>query len=206
MHVQSVYICGLTQHVQIGCGTTWQGCETNVLSLGPDVISPGSIRLTTVLYLSPAITSTCGPLVAIIIPKWVIAPRLRRYNPIINLTLEMFSGGTVKKINEIIFHAWIKRKTRPVFSYKMRYIVGYGLIEMAISTNPKPTIYRNLHENTGPGGQPIRFRPLFSYVLNPPMSRLCDWERINFVICLTGTEIGARHVTEGEFILKQTWW
>ena len=38
----------------------------------------------------------------------------------------------------------------PVFSYKLRYIVGFGLVEMAISTNPKPTIYRNLYENTGP--------------------------------------------------------
>ena len=28
----------------------------------------------------------------------------------------------------------------PVFSYKLRYIVGFGLDEMAISTNPKPTI------------------------------------------------------------------
>ena len=38
----------------------------------------------------------------------------------------------------------------PVFSYKLRYIVGLGLVEMAISTNPKPTIYRNLYGNTGP--------------------------------------------------------
>ena len=28
--------------------------------------------------------------------------------------------------------------------------VGFGLVEMAISTNPKLTIYRNLYENTGP--------------------------------------------------------
>ena len=41
-------------------------------------------------------------------------------------------------------------ETRPVFSYKLRYIVGLGLVEMAISTNPKPTIYRNLYGNTGP--------------------------------------------------------
>ena len=44
-----------------------------------------------------------------------------------------------------------------VFSYKLRYIVGFGLagmyrigfesVEMAISTNPKPTIYRNLQDN-----------------------------------------------------------
>ena len=40
--------------------------------------------------------------------------------------------------------------TGPVFSYKLRYIVGFWLVEMAISTNHKPTIYRNLYENTGP--------------------------------------------------------
>ena len=39
----------------------------------------------------------------------------------------------------------------PVFSYKLRYIVGFWLVKMAISTNQKPTIYRNLYENTGPG-------------------------------------------------------
>ena len=39
---------------------------------------------------------------------------------------------------------------RPVFSYKLRYIVDFGLVKMAISTNPKPTIYRNLYEITAP--------------------------------------------------------
>ena len=39
---------------------------------------------------------------------------------------------------------------KPVFSDKSRYIVGFGLVEMAISTNPKLTIYRTLDENTGP--------------------------------------------------------
>ena len=38
----------------------------------------------------------------------------------------------------------------PVFSYKLRYIVGFWLIETAVSTNQKPTMYRNLYENTGP--------------------------------------------------------
>ena len=41
-------------------------------------------------------------------------------------------------------------KPGAVFSYKLRYIVGFWLVEMAISTNQKPTIYRNLYENTGP--------------------------------------------------------
>ena len=32
-----------------------------------------------------------------------------------------------------------------------RGIISYlGLVEMAISTNPKPTIYRNLYENADP--------------------------------------------------------
>ena len=37
-----------------------------------------------------------------------------------------------------------------MFLYKLRHIVGFGLIEMAISTNPKPTMCRSLYENTGP--------------------------------------------------------
>ena len=32
---------------------------------------------------------------------------------------------------------------------KLQYIVGFWLVEMAISTNPKPTIYPNLYENAG---------------------------------------------------------
>ena len=34
-------------------------------------------------------------------------------------------------------------------AYKLRYIAGFGFVEMAISTNPEPTIYCNLYENTG---------------------------------------------------------
>ena len=56
-------------------------------------------------------------------------------------------------------------KPGTVFSYKLRYIVGFWLVEMAISTNPKPTIYRNLHENTG---------QVFS-VLNKPI--VYSWSR-----------------------------
>ena len=38
----------------------------------------------------------------------------------------------------------------PVFSYKLRDLAGFGLVEMVISTNTKPTIYRNVYEDTGP--------------------------------------------------------
>ena len=41
--------------------------------------------------------------------------------------------------------------TLPVFSHKLRCILGFGLVEMAIWTNPKPTLYRNLYENLGSG-------------------------------------------------------
>ena len=41
----------------------------------------------------------------------------------------------------------------PIFSYNLRYIVGFWLVEMAISTNQKLTIYRNLYENTALGMQ-----------------------------------------------------
>ena len=43
-------------------------------------------------------------------------------------------------------------RSRHVFSYKLRYIIGFGLVEMAISTNPKPMIYRNLYDNTSQAG------------------------------------------------------
>ena len=39
--------------------------------------------------------------------------------------------------------------TGSVFSYKLRYIAGFGLVEMTISTNPNPTIYCNLYDNNG---------------------------------------------------------
>ena len=42
------------------------------------------------------------------------------------------------------------RSPGAVFSYKLRYIVGFWLVEIAISTNQKPTIYRKLYENMGP--------------------------------------------------------
>ena len=39
-------------------------------------------------------------------------------------------------------------KSRPLFSDKLRYDVGFRLVAISIATNPKPTIYRNLYENT----------------------------------------------------------
>ena len=54
-------------------------------------------------------------------------------------------------VNILNINYHLKINARAVFSYKLRYIVGFWLVEMAISTNQKPTIYRNLCENTGPG-------------------------------------------------------
>ena len=53
----------------------------------------------------------------------------------------------------------------PVFSYKLRYIVGFWLVEMAISTNQKSTIYRNLYENTAPAIVPGPCGALLYYML-----------------------------------------
>ena len=41
------------------------------------------------------------------------------------------------------------------YSHKLRYIVGFWLVEMAISTNQMPTIYRNLYDDTGLDSQAI---------------------------------------------------
>ena len=45
-------------------------------------------------------------------------------------------------------HLKAVKTERPVFAYMLPYIVGFGLFEMVISTNPKPAIYRNLYYNT----------------------------------------------------------
>ena len=47
--------------------------------------------------------------------------------------------------------AWQYYRPGFVFSYKLRYIVGFWLVEMAIWTDQKPAIYRNSYENTHPG-------------------------------------------------------
>ena len=53
--------------------------------------------------------------------------------------------------------------------------------EMAISTNQKPTIYRNLYENTGPG---------IDYILNQNKENLCL--HIFVVLMLVQCRIGLR--------------
>ena len=45
-------------------------------------------------------------------------------------------------IQPIIAEATIGYVSGLVFLYKLRYIVGFGLVEMTISTNPNSTIYR----------------------------------------------------------------
>ena len=53
-----------------------------------------------------------------------------------------------------LLHAFLPATaTEPVSTYKLRYIAGFWLVEMVISTNHKPTIYRNLYENTATDSQ-----------------------------------------------------
>ena len=49
------------------------------------------------------------------------------------------------------------------------YIAGFGLVEVAISTSPKPTIYRKFCENMGPGAQ----RSSMFNVVNSPLTSQC---------------------------------
>ena len=48
-----------------------------------------------------------------------------------------------------------------LFSCMSRYIAGFGLVEMAISTNPKPVIYRDVHIIQA---QPIVWKAHYCYL------------------------------------------
>ena len=56
------------------------------------------------------------------------------------------SGSANSRLHEYMHTAPLGRrdgkhiKPGSVFSYKLRYIVGFGLVAMAITTNPEPTI------------------------------------------------------------------
>ena len=60
----------------------------------------------------------------------------------------------------------------PVLSYNLRYIVGSGLVEMDISTNLKPAIYRNVYENTASVARQISRCPM----VGEPEGRDCKFE------------------------------
>ena len=89
--------------------------------------------------------------------------------------------------NKRVYEGVLDWLTNPetVFSSKLRYIVGFWLVEMAISTNQKPTIYRTLYENTGIF-TPVRPNWPWCWV---------DWWRI-----LMLTESGVR------WEIIPTWW
>ena len=58
---------------------------------------------------------------------------------------------------------------------KLRYIVGVWLVEMAISTNQTPTIYRNLYENTVPNvlkQKRLVLQILNNYMIGPSCIRI----------------------------------
>ena len=69
------------------------------------------------------------------------------------------------------------KRSDPVFSYKLRYIVGFWLVEMAISTNQKPTIYRDLYENTGPS---LGLCSILSLDPRTPISHFYDHDLLKY--------------------------
>ena len=57
----------------------------------------------------------------------------------------------------------------PVFSYRLRWVVGFELVEMAVSTNRRPTMGRGLWGNAGSWVQLVKtgggiFRSTFSLI------------------------------------------
>ena len=57
----------------------------------------------------------------------------------------VLAGTTTRFADHCVVHLYLSTLSGPIFSYKLLYIVGFRLVEMAISTNPKPMIYRNLY-------------------------------------------------------------
>ena len=85
-----------------------------------------------------------------------------------------------------------------VFSYKLRYIVGFWLAEMAISTNQKPTIYRNLYENTGPDKlETLIF--ILSYRLAAQLENYID------PACRVDCQVSKPHKVDTLFSLPDNW-
>ena len=74
--------------------------------------------------------------------KWYIHPfisRGTRYSRVYMLEIIIFKF-------KVEVRQFIKRQPE-------QYVVGFKLVVMGISTNLKPTIYRNLYEKTGPDRQ-----------------------------------------------------
>ena len=65
----------------------------------------------------------------------------------------------------------IGRGPGTALAYKLRYIVGFGLVEMDISTNPKRTMYRNLYENAEP--DVLQCKTKRQYLLTLQVTRHC---------------------------------
>ena len=60
-----------------------------------------------------------------------------------------------------------------VSSYKLRYTVGFGLVEIAISTNPKLAIYCSSYENTGAVIRTVKWRQ--KTVTYEPRANSSNW-------------------------------
>ena len=75
--------------------------------------------------------------------------------------IELASHSNAHTVNHfaVLRSPGFLKKRVPIFTYKLRYIVGFRLFKMAISTNPKPSIYHNLYEDTGPGEMMISVMP-----------------------------------------------
>ena len=63
----------------------------------------------------------------------------------IQIALASREGTKLLELRDLI---WREGGSEPVFSDKLRYIAGFRFVEMVISPNQNPTIYRNLYKHT----------------------------------------------------------
>ena len=145
-------------------------------------LSPVLMSVTPLTRPPPPLTSrSVTPLTPL--PQWALL------TPSLTIVTVCYPPRALQPRAHVWAHlpAWIYpgNTLPPVFSYKLRYIVGFWLVEMAISTNQKPTIYRHLYENTAPA-------PLFVLLLGQRRRRWANIkttlaERLVFAQCCNMT-------------------
>ena len=83
--------------------------------------------------------------------QWLFSMSIKYMSVFMSVCMYILYCESAFHINQqSILHKSSNMTPGAIFSYKLRYIVGFWLVEMAISTNQNPTIYRNLYENTAP--------------------------------------------------------
>ena len=123
----------------------WSNCELYLVKMS---------NFTSQVQVHPVVILTCDPLAAsnanishISIQFYITFNRKCSWK---HRNINSIEYANISLLKENFLESIVIYEKAPG-SNELQYIVGFGMVEMAISTNPKPTIYRNLYENTGPG-------------------------------------------------------